>query len=71
MLVTLWGYRVKQEQNNFTQMDYREYNPTSECRIYIYIIFVIKFDGLFVAKLTMTRALSCTQTFHGQAFVTF
>ena len=69
MLVTLWGYRVKQEQNNFTQMDYREYNPTSECRIYIF--FVIKSDGTFVVKLTMTRALSCTQTFHGQAFVTF
>ena len=71
MLVTLCGYRVKQEQNNFTQMDYREYNPTSECRIYIYIIFVIKSDGTFVVKLTMTRALSRTQTFHGQAFVTF
>ena len=50
-------------------MDYREYNPTSECRIYIF--FVIKSDGTFVVKLTMTRALSCTQTFHGQAFVTF
>ena len=69
MLVTLWGYRVKQEQNNFTQMDYREYNPTSECRIYIF--FVIKSDGIFVVKLTITCALSCTQTFHGQAFVTF
>ena len=67
MLVTLWDYRVKQEQNNFTQMDYREYNPTSECRIYIF--FVIKSDGIFVVKLTC--ALSCTQTFHGQAFVTF